>query len=60
MDCHQKTEFYNTKCPGFMQLSRVNPIDYAFPRTSEIEINYKEEVLLRLYQVLVLILSQFI
>ncbi|KAG5586288.1 hypothetical protein H5410_046722, partial [Solanum commersonii] len=45
VDGHQKTECYNTKCPRFIQLSRVNPIDYSFPRTSEIERNYKKEVL---------------
>ncbi|KAG5612272.1 hypothetical protein H5410_023553 [Solanum commersonii] len=50
VDGYQKTGCYNTKCPGFIQLSRVIPIDYAFPRTSEIESYYKEEVLLRLYQ----------
>ncbi|KAG5612310.1 hypothetical protein H5410_023591 [Solanum commersonii] len=50
VDGHQKTGCYNTKCLGFIQLSRVIPIDYAFPRTSQIETNYKEEVLLRLYQ----------
>ncbi|XP_027772416.1 uncharacterized protein LOC114076920 [Solanum pennellii] len=50
VDGHQKTGCYNTKCPGFIQLSRVIPIDYAFPRTSEIQTDYKEEVLLRLYQ----------
>ncbi|KAK6780203.1 hypothetical protein RDI58_022387 [Solanum bulbocastanum] len=45
VDGHKKTECYNTKRPGFIQL-----IDYACPRTSEVETNYKEEVLLRLYQ----------
>ncbi|XP_015072682.1 uncharacterized protein LOC107016868 [Solanum pennellii] len=50
VDSYQKTGCYNTKCPGFIQLSRTIPIDYAFPRTSEIESYYKEEVLLRLYQ----------
>ncbi|XP_060212002.1 uncharacterized protein LOC132639580 [Lycium barbarum] len=46
---YQKTGCYSTQCPGFIQLSRLIPIDYSFPRTSDIETDYKE-VLLRVYQ----------
>uniref|UniRef100_A0A1S3XCI0 Neprosin PEP catalytic domain-containing protein n=1 Tax=Nicotiana tabacum TaxID=4097 RepID=A0A1S3XCI0_TOBAC len=49
-DGFHTTGCYNTHCPGFIQLSRVIPVDYAFPRTSDLETRFKEEVLLRVYQ----------
>ncbi|XP_016460217.1 protein neprosin [Nicotiana tabacum] len=49
-DGYHKTGCYNTHCPGFIQLSSVIPIDYVFPRISDIQTNSKEEVLLSVYQ----------
>nr|XP_009787292.1 PREDICTED: uncharacterized protein LOC104235269 [Nicotiana sylvestris] len=49
-DRHYNTGCYNTHCPGFIQLSSVIPIDYAFPNSKDIQSNVKKEVLLSVYQ----------